>query len=106
MRDFRSPTGSDLLRRTEGFYRWQDLRRQHGLWPFSRSTDEGPRAVCAARDDRGNSIHGVNFASQDYLSLSAHPAIKQVAQETIERWGVHSAGSAALVGNTSHSVAL
>lgn len=106
MRDFRVPQGSDLLARTDGFFRWQDLRRQNGLWPFCRSTEEGPPAECAARDDRGVGMRGVNFASQDYLSLSSHPAIKAVAKETIEAYGVHSAGSPALVGNTTHSVAL
>lgn len=106
MRDFRVPGGADLLGRTEGFFRWQDLRRQNGLWPFSRATEDGPRTTCAAQDDRGNKMQGVNFASQDYLSLSSHPEIKATAIETIERCGVHSAGSPALVGNTSHSVAL
>ena len=106
MRDFRVPGGADLLGRTEGFYRWQDLRRQNGLWPFSRATEEGPRTICAAQDDRGYKMRGVNFASQDYLSLSSHPEIKATAIETIERCGVHSAGSPALVGNTSHSLAL
>lgn len=106
MRDFRVPQGSNLLERVNGFFHWQDLRRQSGLWPFCRSTEEGPTAVCSARDDRGSPMRGVNFASQDYLSLSSHPAIKQVATETIERYGVHSAGSPALVGNTTHSVAL
>jgi 7-keto-8-aminopelargonate synthetase-like enzyme len=106
MRDFRVPGGADLLGRTEGFYRWQDLRRQNGLWPFSRATEEGPRTICAAQDDRGYKMQGVNFASQDYLSLSSHPEIKATAIETIERCGVHSAGSPALVGNTSHSLAL
>ena len=106
MRDFRVPGGADLLARTEGFFRWQDLRRQNGLWPFSRATEDGPKTVCSAQDDRGNKMRGVNFASQDYLSLSSHPAIKATAIETIERCGVHSAGSPALVGNTSHSVEL
>ena len=106
MRDFRVPGGADLLGRTEGFFRWQDIRRQNGLWPFSRATEDGPKTVCAAQDDSGNKMRGVNFASQDYLSLSSHPAIKATAIETIERCGVHSAGSPALVGNTSHSVAL
>jgi 7-keto-8-aminopelargonate synthetase-like enzyme len=106
MRDFRVPGGADLLGRTEGFFRWQDIRRQNGLWPFSRATEDGPKTVCAAQDDSGNKMRGVNFASQDYLSLSSHPAIKAAAIETIERCGVHSAGSPALVGNTSHSVAL
>jgi glycine C-acetyltransferase len=106
MRDFRVPSGADLLGRTEGFFRWQDLRRQNGLWPFSRATEEGPNTFCCAQDDSGNKMRGVNFASQDYLSLSSHPLIKSIAIETIERCGVHSAGSSALVGNTSHSVAL
>jgi 7-keto-8-aminopelargonate synthetase-like enzyme len=106
MRDYRVPKGRDLLARVEGFFRWQDLRRSHGVWPFSRSTEGGPGAVCAARDDRGYLMDGVNFASQDYLSLSSHPAIKAVAKEVIDEYGVHSAGSPALVGNTTHSVAL
>lgn len=106
MRDFRVPGGADLLGRTQGFFQWQDLRRQHGLWPFSRATEDGPKTVCLAQDDRGQKMQGVNFASQDYLSLSSHPLIKATAIETIERCGVHSAGSPALVGNTSYSVAL
>lgn len=106
MRDFRSPKGRNLLERSEGFFRWQDLRRRHDLWPFSRSTDESPSTVTSARDDTGARFRGVNFASQDYLSLSSHPEIKRVAQAVIEEFGVHSAGSAALVGNTSHSVEL
>jgi 7-keto-8-aminopelargonate synthetase-like enzyme len=106
MRDFRVPGGADLLGRTEGFFKWQDLRRQNGLWPFSRATEDGPNTVCWARDDRGIKMRGVNFASQDYLSLSSHSGIKEVAKQTIERCGVHSAGSPALVGNTSYSVAL
>jgi glycine C-acetyltransferase len=106
MRDYRFPRGADLQDRVEGFFKWQNLRRQHGLWPFSRSTEDGPSTVCSARDDSGARMQGVNFASQDYLSMSSHPAIKQVATEVIEEFGVHSAGSAALVGNTSHSVLL
>ena len=106
MRDFRIPGGADLLQRTEGFFKWQDLRRKNSLWPFSRATEDGPGTVCQAQDDRGNKMRGVNFASQDYLSLSSHPAVKSAAKETIDRCGVHSAGSPALVGNTSHSVAL
>lgn len=106
MRDYRYPRGPDLQDRIEGFFKWQDLRRRNGLWPFSRSTEESPSTVCDARDDAGQKIHGVNFASQDYLSLSTNPVIKKVAQEVIEEFGVHSAGSAALVGNTHHSVLL
>lgn len=106
MRDFRVPGGRDLQARIEGFYRWQDLRRQNGLWPFSRATDFGPRTEVLAADDRGIAMEGVNFASQDYLSMSSNPEITAAAHEAIDRYGVHSAGSPALVGNTTHSVAL
>lgn len=106
MRDFRVPTGADLERRVGSFFKWQNLRRENGVWPFSRATDFGPRTEVVAADDRGIGMQGVNFASQDYLSMSSHPAIKETALEAIERYGVHSAGSAALVGNTTHSVAL
>jgi 7-keto-8-aminopelargonate synthetase-like enzyme len=106
MRDFRVLGGADLLNRTEAFFSWQHVRRQNDLWPFSRATEGGPNTECWAQDDRGNKMYGINFASQDYLSLSAHPAIKATAKEVIERHGVHSAGSPALVGNTSYSVAL
>lgn len=106
MRDFRVQSGADLLCRGDDFYRWQNMRRTNGLWPFSRSTQAGPGTVCDARDDRGRLFRGINFASQDYLSLSSHPAMKEVALETIQSHGVHSAGSSALVGNTNLSVAL
>ncbi len=106
LREYRVVPGNDLLRRVEKFFDWQDLRRSHGLWPYSRSTEVGPRPFCAARDDRGNKIEGVNFASQDYLSLASHPDVKQAARDAIDEYGVHSAGSPAFVGNTRYSIAL
>lgn len=106
MRDFRVAKGPDLLQRCEGFFGWQDVRRQSGTWPFSRSTEVGPGSSCAVRDDQGALSEGVNFASQDYLSLSSHPAVVQAAKDAIDTMGVHSAGSPALVGNTSTSVLL
>jgi glycine C-acetyltransferase len=106
LREFRDPRGSDLFERVEGFYRWQDGRRQQGFWPYSKSTEKAPLNMCAARDDAGRPFEGVNFASQDYLSLSSHPAIKQAAKEAVEECGVHSAGSAAFLGNTRYSLQL
>lgn len=106
LREYRDPRGNDLLRRVEDFYRWQDLRRQHGLWPYSKSTDEAPSTVCSAKDDAGRPFRGVNFASQDYLSLASHPDIKEAGKMAIDEYGVHSAGSAAFLGNTRYSLAL
>ncbi|AKR56689.1 8-amino-7-oxononanoate synthase [Devosia sp. H5989] len=106
LRDYRSPIGSDLVGRTAPFYQWQNLRRQHSVWPYARSTATAPTARCQARTDSGSPFTGINFASQDYLSLSSHPEIKQAAIEAIQTYGVHSAGSAALLGNTANSIAL
>jgi glycine C-acetyltransferase len=106
LREFRDPRGADLLGRVNDFYRWQDLRRRHGLWPYSKSTEEAPRPTCSAKDDAGRGYRGVNFASQDYLSLASHPLIKEAAKAAIDEYGVHSAGSAAFLGNTRYSLAL
>jgi len=106
VKDFRAPKGNHLLERVNGFFDWQDERRSHGLWPYSRATVTGPRATVMAQDDTGRVMTGVNFASQDYLSLSGHPDIKATAIETAEKFGVHSAGSPALVGNSGLTLAL
>lgn len=106
LRDYRAPAGRDLLERVTGFYDWQNMRRGHNLWPYARSTETAPKTHCAAKSDSGDEIEGINFASQDYLSLSSHPAVKKAAIDAIAEYGVHSAGSAALLGNTKHSLAL
>lgn len=106
LRDYRAPAVANLIGRIAGFYEWQNLRRQHELWPYARSTSTAPKARCEARSDAGQDFSGINFASQDYLSLSSHPAVKQAAIEAIGEYGVHSAGSAALLGNTANSLRL
>src|SRR5690242_21627041 len=73
LREYRDPHGVDLFARVNGFHRWQDLRRRHGMWPYSKSTDEAPKPTTSAKDDAGRPFRGVNFASQDYLSLASHP---------------------------------
>jgi 7-keto-8-aminopelargonate synthetase-like enzyme len=106
LRDYRVMPGTNLLTRFEPFYAWQDLRRQYDLWPYAKSTATAPKTYCATVTDSGKAYSGVNFASQDYLSLASHPKVKRAAIEAIEEYGVHSAGSAALLGNTKHSLEL
>lgn len=106
MRDFRYLPGSDLLDRVTAFYEWQETRRAAGVWPLGRSTEQGAFSRCSARTDEGTLFEGVNFASQDYLSLNSHPAVLEAGIEAMRQYGVHSAGSPALVGNTSLSIAL
>lgn len=106
LRDYRSPEGVDLLERVGGFFKWQDLRRSYNLWPYAKSTATAPKTHCSAKNDRGDDMQGVNFASQDYLSLASHPEVKAAAIEAVHEYGVHSAGSAALLGNTRQSLQL
>lgn len=106
MKDFRHLRGSDLLERVAAFYDWQEARRAIGVWPLGRSTEQGAFSRCSARTDEGALFTGVNFASQDYLSLNSHPEILETAIRAMRDYGVHSAGSPALVGNTSLSLAL
>ncbi len=106
MRDFRFLPGANLLGRVEAFYDWQQTRRATGTWPLGRSTEHGAFSRATARTDDGVLFEGVNFASQDYLSLNSHPEVLETAVQTMRDYGVHSAGSPALVGNTSLSLAL
>ena len=106
MRDFRDLRGKDLIARVGNFYEWQRLRRNQGLWPYSKATEQAPLAVTAARDDSGLRFSGLNFATQDYLGLSSDPEIKEVAKAVVDEYGVHSAGSSALAGNTKYSLRL
>lgn len=108
LKDFRRSRGdgSNILSRAHDFFAWQDLRRQHGFWPYARASSTAPQARCEAISDSGQLYSGVNFASQDYLSLASHSKVKEAAMAAIERYGVHSAGSAALLGNTEYSLEL
>ena len=106
LKDYRTLKNGGLMSRADSFFSWQDLRRQHGLWPYARSTSSAPRPRSEIRSDAGEASSGVNFASQDYLSLASHPRIKAAAMEAIDKYGVHSAGSAALLGNTAYSLQL
>ncbi len=103
---YAQPGGPDLLGRTEAFFQWQDARRQAGLWPYSRSLDGAPRAACAVRSETGTCAVGLNFLSQDYLSLSTHSQVVEAAHRALREHGVHSAGSAMLGGGTAPSLAL
>jgi 7-keto-8-aminopelargonate synthetase-like enzyme len=106
MAHFRNPSGSDLLKRTERFYAFIQSRAQHGLWPYSRALEAatGPRTTIS--DISETRREGLNFASQDYLGLSRHPSVVNAGIEAMHRYGVHSAGSGVLLGNTRLSLEL
>ena len=105
-RDFKDPAGPDLLTRVNDFYRWQQARLSLGYWPYSRALESAPQNTVTIRDAQGLPQAGVNFASQDYLSLATDDGVKEAAIAAIRDYGVHSAGSAAVLGNTHISLKL
>jgi 8-amino-7-oxononanoate synthase len=41
----------------------------------------------------------VSFASNDYLGLSAHPAVRAAAHDALERWGTGAGASRLVTGS-------
>lgn len=103
---FSRPVGADLLARTQGLNDWREARSRHGVWQYARSLEGPPHPIATVSDENGVKTRGVNFASQDYLSLSSHPAVSEAASRALRDFGPHSAGSAVLLGNTRISLAL
>ena len=97
---------TNALERFRPLTDWLDARYAHGIDPYSKYTSTKIAPEITTHGRKGDQYQGVNFASQEYLNLSTHPAIIQAAKEAIDTYGVHSAGSAALMGNTQASVTL
>jgi glycine C-acetyltransferase len=98
--EFAAPQGRDLLARTEAFAAWVEARRQAALWPYGRSLDSAPGPEARTFDETGRPLPGRNFGSQDYLSLGAHPAVREAVLDALAEFGPHSASSGILQGNT------
>ena len=62
--------------RAEG--QWREMRPLEGAGPGFRLAD-------------GRKV--VSFASNDYLGLSNHPAVRAAAVEAVERWGAGATSS-------------
>jgi glycine C-acetyltransferase len=106
MAHFRNPSGADLIKRTERFYDFIMSRAEHGLWPYSRALGKAAGPQTSVSDMTSPARDGINFASQDYLGLGGHPAIAEAGIAAMREFGPHSAGSAALTGNTRLSLEL
>ncbi len=98
-------TGPDFLTRSEPLLTWRDARLRAGAWGWARALDApfGPRVT--ARDEAGIAVHGLNFVTQDPLSLAAHPALLAAAREAVHH-GLHAPGSPCFVGSSGPSVQL
>ena len=103
---FRQPRGPDLMRRAAPLEEWCALRTRHGVWPYARTLEGAPGPQAIVEGDGLAAQQGINFASQDYLSLAGHPDVIDAAMRVLAECGPHSAGSAILLGNSRYSGAL
>lgn len=103
---FARPTGPDLMARTGAILPWIEARRRAEVWPYARAVSTMPGAVTFAEDEAFRHREGLNFATQDYLSLASHPDVHRAAADALARYGVHSGGSSALQGRSDISIAL
>jgi len=100
------PSGPQLLGRTQEFFRWQNLRRSNGVWPYSAVLQSSVAPSCTVATELGEVRTGLNFASQDYLALAQHPAVHEAIIKALRDFGPHSAGAPSLQGNTALSLSL
>jgi len=99
--DFRDPKGPDLLARVRPFHDWLNLRRKYKLWTCSKVLRSSPDSVVSYADEFGlGELSGINFAVQDYLGLTRHPAVRAAAKDVIDAFGPHSGGSPMFAGNS------
>jgi len=98
--------GADLLARWGRHHDWLERRLLYNVEPYGKATVGRISTNSGVRLRNGASYSGVNFASQDYLNLAAHPSVHAAAKRAIDSYGVHSAGSVALMGSTELSIEL
>jgi glycine C-acetyltransferase len=104
--EFARPSGPDLLARTAPIIPWIASRREAHVWPYGRAVTTMPGPTTSAEGETPEVREGINFATQDYLSLASHPSVHAAAYAALRRYGVHSGGSAALQGRSDISRAL
>lgn len=104
--DFLTQPGTDLAAKAEAFHTWAQRRVSHGVFPYAKRLGGRPGATAELTLLDGQRHAGLNFSSQEYLSLARHPQVCAAAQAAMDRYGVHSAGSTALAGNVEETAAL
>lgn len=98
--DFRAPVGPNILKRVDDYYEWYNARNECNTWQYARTLKSFPGTQASMFDASDRNINGINFASQDYLSMGNNPKVMKAAKEALEKYGPHSAGSPMVIGNT------
>jgi len=106
MADFLELPATTFEDRARRYHQWQANRQARGVWQFSNTLLAAPAPVVGVSRENGVSRVGLNYASQDYLSLSNDQRLKTAALRALDQYGLHSAGSPILQGNTPESLGL
>lgn len=87
---------------------WVQARCDQNTWPYRRVLTSTVSNQVTASDASGRPIgkECLNYASQDYLGLVGDARIRDAAREAVDRYGVHSSGSPALLGRNEPMLAL
>src|SRR5690348_315409 len=80
---FANPKGPHLLDRTAPLGEWLDRRSELNTWPYARTLQQRPTSETTLESQNARRVCGMNFGSQDYLGLSAHPDVIQAAKTAI-----------------------
>ena len=88
------------MTRTEAILPWIEARVNAEVWPYARATASASGAIASAEAERFQIREGLNFATQDYLSLSSHPSVQEAVMRAMRDYGVHSGGSSVLQGRS------
>jgi 7-keto-8-aminopelargonate synthetase-like enzyme len=96
---FRGPKGKSLEERYKPFNEYVDLLKLNGVYPFGRiATSKLSEEMYISNTWADEDTPCLNFGSQDYLSLSNHPAVIQAAKDSIDKYGINAGGSPVLGG--------
>jgi len=104
--DFAYEPGKNIETRAERYLAWRKQRMKFAVWPFSTTIRSATAPEVTVTNEAGQTRSGLNFASQDYLGLSAHPAVREAAIEAIREYGPHAASAPVLQGNSTVSLLL
>ena len=104
--DHQTGFGRDLSARYAGLTANVEAARREGLWQFFRSHHSRVDIAATVLDEAGRVFEGLNAASQDYLGLANDRRVAQAAIEAIQRYGVHSSGSAPMGGGSIGAIEL
>lgn len=98
--DHESPLGKSLSDRNQPLAANVEAASEAGLWQYFRQ-HVGPVGLnVTVQDEAGRQWTGLNLASQDYLGLATDKRVAAAAIAAIERYGVHSSGSAPMGGGS------